>query len=212
MILTLSLHLQTCTQDIWISFPCSCKRGHTDHTGIYTISVHPCQGSPAHRLNTCNSTSHSFILHNQKNIVLLLIWFLRALAEQKLSPERLRDHHETKKNIAIIEQASAMRMVSGEEYMRSSVYYSVVNKDMKKMDTTGTVDDTEENLEICKKYCGNCPTYRTNKLSELPPHALFCARGVSSISSQVRPVNCYCPACEIFTKCGLKIGYFCNKS
>jgi hypothetical protein len=103
-------------------------------------------------------------------------------------------------------------MISGEGYMRSSVYYSVVNNDMKKMDTTGTVDDTEENLEICKKYCGSCPTYRSNNLSESPPHALFCARGTSSISSQVRPVNCYCPACEIFTKCGLKIGYFCYKS
>jgi len=88
MIIILLLHLQTCTRDIWISFPCSCKRVHTCHTGIYTISVHPCQGSPAHRLNTCNSTSHTSILHNQKNIVLLLIWFHHAMSEQKLSPER----------------------------------------------------------------------------------------------------------------------------
>jgi hypothetical protein len=82
---------------------------------------------------------------------------------------------------------------------------------MKTLDLTKTVDDTEENMEICKKYCGSCPTFKGNRLSAYPPNALFCARGKSSVSSQVKKINCYCPACEIFTKCGLTIGYFCAK-
>jgi hypothetical protein len=112
----------------------------------------------------------------------------------------------------IIERVPGNADVSGEGYINSSVYYSVVNNDMKTMDTTKTVEDTAENLEICKKYCGSCPTYRSNNLSASPPHALFCSRGRSSVSSQIKPVNCYCPACEIFTRHGLTIGYFCNKS
>jgi hypothetical protein len=82
---------------------------------------------------------------------------------------------------------------------------------MKTMDDTKTVDDTVETLEICKKYCGACPTFKGNKLSESPPNALFCARGKSSIPSKVKTISCYCPACEIFTKYKLVIGYFCTK-
>lgn len=72
-----------------------------------------------------------------------------------------------------------------------------------------TVDDTIENLKICKKYCGSCPTFKGCKLSESPPNALFCARGKSSIPSKVKTISCYCPACEIFTKYELIVGYFC---
>jgi len=82
---------------------------------------------------------------------------------------------------------------------------------MKTLDTAKIVDDTAENLEICKKYCGACPTYKSNKLFASQPNALFCARGRTSISSQVKPINCYCPACELFTNYGLTIGYFCTK-
>jgi len=86
---------------------------------------------------------------------------------------------------------------------------------MKTLDTTKNVEDTPENFEICKKYCGSCPTYKSNKLSAYPPNALFCARGKSTVPSQVKQeikkINCYCPACEIFIKCGLTIGYFCAK-
>jgi hypothetical protein len=86
---------------------------------------------------------------------------------------------------------------------------------MKTLDTAKNVEDTPENFEICKKYCGSCPTYKSNKLSAYPPNALFCARGKSTFPTQVKQeikkINCYCPACEIFTKCGLTIGYFCAK-
>jgi len=79
---------------------------------------------------------------------------------------------------------------------------------MKTMDDAKTVDDTRENLEICK-YCGSCPTCKGNKLSGSPPNALFCARGKSSVPSKVKTISCYCPACEIFTKYELIVGYFC---
>ncbi len=71
------------------------------------------------------------------------------------------------------------------------------------------VDDTIENQKICRQYCGICPTFRGNKLGEVPPHELFCGRGTSSAQSKVKTMGCFCPACELFTRHGLIIGYFC---
>ena len=34
---------------------------------------------------------------------------------------------------------------------------------MKTLDETTTVDDTVENQQICKKYCGSCPTYKAGQ-------------------------------------------------
>lgn len=73
------------------------------------------------------------------------------------------------------------------------------------------VEDTEGNAEICRKYCGACPTYKRNFLSRNQPDSLFCARGVSSSPSRVRTMGCFCPACELFAQHGLVIGYFCAK-
>jgi len=73
------------------------------------------------------------------------------------------------------------------------------------------VEDTEENRQICMKYCGSCPTYKHNSLGNSEPGALFCARGKSCAPS-VKEVNCYCPACEIFDKNSLAIGRFCDRS
>jgi len=75
----------------------------------------------------------------------------------------------------------------------------------------GPVEDTEENREICRKYCGACPTYKRNLLARYQPDALFCAHGTSSAPSKVKTMGCFCPACELFTKYQLKIGYFCAK-
>jgi hypothetical protein len=82
---------------------------------------------------------------------------------------------------------------------------------MKTLDKTERVDDTAENLQICKKYCGACPTCKGSRLSKSPPNALFCARGKSSVSPKVKTIKCFCPACELFTKNKLIIGYFCAK-
>jgi len=82
---------------------------------------------------------------------------------------------------------------------------------MKKLDNSMAVEDTEENEEICRKYCGSCPTFKRNNLAQSPPHVLFCARGKTSNHSDVKTAGCYCPACELFTRNKLVIGYFCTK-
>jgi hypothetical protein len=74
-----------------------------------------------------------------------------------------------------------------------------------------TVEDTIGNQELCKKYCGSCPTFRGNNLSESSPNVLFCARGTAATPSPVKTAGCHCPACEVFTKNKLVIGYFCAK-
>jgi hypothetical protein len=74
-------------------------------------------------------------------------------------------------------------------------------------DDTQSVDDTEENLELC--ICKMCPTFRENKLADYPPGALFCARGKSEIPSKVTIVKCFCLGCDIFIKHGLVIDRLC---
>jgi hypothetical protein len=74
------------------------------------------------------------------------------------------------------------------------------------------VEDNETNREICRKYCGNCPTFKNNNLKEYPPYELFCAGGRSTIAEKTKTTACYCPACEIFTHDHLVIGHFCTKS
>ena len=73
---------------------------------------------------------------------------------------------------------------------------------------TKTVEDTEENREICRKTCHACPTYRHNSLERYQPDALFCACGTSAAPVK-KEGSCFCPACEIFIKNSLAIGHFC---
>lgn len=70
------------------------------------------------------------------------------------------------------------------------------------------VEDTEENRQICRKYCGACPTYKQNSLGQQQPDLLFCACGTSSAPA-MKKAGCFCPACEIFTRNSLAIGHFC---
>ena len=70
------------------------------------------------------------------------------------------------------------------------------------------VQDTPENLEICKRFCGPCPTFQENKLMEVEPHALFCARGPSKKTDCISK-GCNCPNCEVAKKYGLTGGWFC---
>jgi hypothetical protein len=65
------------------------------------------------------------------------------------------------------------------------------------------VDDTEENLMICVKYCGTCPSK-----PQVFGEALFCARGKSS--KEVEMNGCKCPGCDVYAKYGLPGGYFCK--
>lgn len=72
------------------------------------------------------------------------------------------------------------------------------------------VEDTEANRQVCRKYCGSCPTFRRNALEQMQPGILFCARGTSPVPSK-KEMNCYCPACELFTSHSLIIGHFCAR-
>ena len=76
--------------------------------------------------------------------------------------------------------------------------------------STLDVEDTDENRQVCMKYCGSCPTYKGNTLGQLQPDILFCSRGTSPVPSK-KEVGCYCPACELFTRNSLVIGHFCAR-
>jgi hypothetical protein len=87
-------------------------------------------------------------------------------------------------------------------------YYILVKITMKTpIDDTQRVEDTEENLAKC--ICKHCPTFKDNKLAEYPPHALFCACGISKNPSKVKTTNCYCLGCDIFIKHRLVITHLC---
>jgi hypothetical protein len=73
-----------------------------------------------------------------------------------------------------------------------------------------TVEDTEENRQVCMQYCGSCPTYKRSSLEKFQPDILFCARGTSSAPSK-KEINCFCPACELFDRNNLVIGHFCAR-
>jgi hypothetical protein len=72
------------------------------------------------------------------------------------------------------------------------------------------VPNTPENMDICKKFCGPCPTFKPNKLNELEPHALFCSRGkTTKPMDQVEDKGCNCFKCDLFSKFDLEGGWFC---
>ena len=65
------------------------------------------------------------------------------------------------------------------------------------------VEDTEDNEEICKDFCGSCPSYPgTNKW-------LFCARGKSG--KKIERNGCLCPACQVYMDSNLERDYFCDE-
>jgi hypothetical protein len=70
------------------------------------------------------------------------------------------------------------------------------------------VEDTEENRQICRKYCTICQNYKRYSLEKYQPDGLFCSRGTSSATS-MREIGCFCPACELFTSHHLRGGYYC---
>jgi hypothetical protein len=74
--------------------------------------------------------------------------------------------------------------------------------------TKPVVEDSEENRQICRKYCRICQNYRHHSLEKYQPDELFCARGTSSASS-MKMMGCICQACELYTKHHLRGGFFC---
>jgi len=67
------------------------------------------------------------------------------------------------------------------------------------------VPNTEQNVTVCTRFCGTCPTHETCGKSEY----LFCSTGVSDNRGRVVQQGCNCPECEIWMKYGLSEMYFC---
>ena len=72
------------------------------------------------------------------------------------------------------------------------------------------VADNEENMGICRQFCGPCPTFKPNKINEVTPHALFCARGPSTKPpEEIEDKGCNCFGCPVFRDHELQGGWFC---
>jgi hypothetical protein len=73
------------------------------------------------------------------------------------------------------------------------------------------VPDTPENMEICIKFCGTCPTHKANNLMAVPPMALFCARGPSTKpKNEIEDKGCNCFGCTVYQNYELQGGWFCT--
>jgi hypothetical protein len=72
------------------------------------------------------------------------------------------------------------------------------------------VDESVANIEICRRYCGSCPTYAANHLKSGEPGLLFCARGKSGKAPD-RKEGCNCPKCGVHTRYKLTSDYYCMK-
>jgi hypothetical protein len=66
------------------------------------------------------------------------------------------------------------------------------------------VEDTQENVNICMKFCGSCPTYPGVK-----GEVLFCARGKSSTPKAT--TGCNCGLCDVQNKYGCTGSYYCTE-
>ena len=72
------------------------------------------------------------------------------------------------------------------------------------------VEDNEENMKTCKRFCGPCPSFKPNELQTVKPHALFCARGASEKPiGEIEDKGCSCFGCPVFTEHQLAGGWFC---
>ena len=58
------------------------------------------------------------------------------------------------------------------------------------------VENNEENIAICKQFCGPCPTFKPNGLNTVKPNMLFCSRGQSEKPvEEIEEKGCICFGC-----------------
>jgi hypothetical protein len=67
------------------------------------------------------------------------------------------------------------------------------------------VEVNEENLAICKKFCGTCPSHDDCAENEF----LFCAGGKSANSDNITQKGCNCPEYDVWMDNGLSQMYYC---
>ncbi len=64
---------------------------------------------------------------------------------------------------------------------------------------------SEENIAVCRRFCGTCPTHDECREEEL----LFCSGGESEFQEVVTQRGCNCPECDVWMEYGLSSMYFC---
>ena len=94
--------------------------------------------------------------------------------------------------------------------VREKIYNPLLHIFLNMFDSskTSTVEDTEENRAICRKYCPICPNYRHHQLGKYQPTELFCAHGRSS-AQNMKQITCFCSGCELYLQHHQRVGYFC---
>ena len=72
------------------------------------------------------------------------------------------------------------------------------------------VADNEENMAICRVFCGGCPSFKPNELQMVAPNALFCARGQSTKPvEEIEDKGCSCFGCSVYIDHELEGAWFC---
>ena len=70
-------------------------------------------------------------------------------------------------------------------------------------------EEIKSNRQICRMHCPVCTTFLENNLKFAATRDLYCAHGRSEIAEYSKESGCNCFECEVFTREGLKGGWFC---
>ncbi len=75
-------------------------------------------------------------------------------------------------------------------------------KDMSEEERTQAIEKIKE---VCKTFCGECPSYKGTGETELA----FCALGKSNAIKEEK--GCLCPSCPITGQMSLRWNYYCTR-
>lgn len=76
---------------------------------------------------------------------------------------------------------------------------------VKELSAEEMVERVKEIKNICKAFCGECPSYTGTGETELG----FCTVGKSSIIKEEK--GCLCPSCPVTKKMSLRWDYYCTQ-
>ncbi len=76
---------------------------------------------------------------------------------------------------------------------------------MKNISSEEMMKKFEEMKEICKNYCGECPSYTGTGETEL----VFCSTGSSAIIKVEK--GCLCPNCPVTRMMSLRWEFYCTR-
>ena len=76
---------------------------------------------------------------------------------------------------------------------------------MKSLSSEEFAKRIEEVKEICKSFCGECPSYTNTGETDFG----FCTIGESKIIKEEK--GCLCPSCPVTSKMSLRWKYYCTR-